>query len=363
MKIVHIINSLEPGGAEKLLLDTLPLYNKKNIVVDVIVLNGFEYPFMKALQSLDCCSIHSLDLGSAYNPMAIVKLIPFLKRYDIAHVHLFPTQYWVVLAKFLSGSKIKLVYTEHSTSGRRIKSSFFQKTDPYFYRQYNKIIAISGEVVEVIKAHTKLDSTIELIPNGVVIAAFANSVPAQKLTLFPSCTSDLKIIIQVASFKEPKDQKTVIRSLLHLPENFQLVLVGEGAQKEDCMVLVKDLNLGHRVSFLGVRLDVPQLVKMADVAVVSSRYEGFSLTAVEAMASGKPVIASDVSALNTIVKGVGLLFKAGDEKQLAYEIGKLLSDKDDYQELVGKGLERAKQYDIHFMIDRHMELYKKIIND
>jgi glycosyltransferase involved in cell wall biosynthesis len=75
----------------------------------------------------------------------------------------------------------------------------------------------------------------------------------------------------------------------------------------------------------------------------------------------KPVIASDVSALNTQYKGAGLLFKAGDEKQLAYEIGKLLSDKDDYQDRVGKGLERAKQYDIHFMIDRHMELYKKLL--
>jgi glycosyltransferase involved in cell wall biosynthesis len=66
------------------------------------------------------------------------------------------------------------------------------------------------------------------------------------------------------------------------------------------------------------------LLKWLTLRLFSSRYEGFSLTAVEGMASGKPVIASDVSALHTIVKVLGFLFKAGDEKQLAYEIGKLL---------------------------------------
>ena len=360
MKIVHIINSLESGGAEKLLLDTLPLYPKKNVTVDLIVLNGFDFPFMKALRSINCCTIHSLGLTSAYNPIAIFKLITFLKRYDIVHVHLFPTQYWVVIAKFLSGSKVKLVYTEHSTSGRRIKSSFFKKLDPFFYKHYSKIIAISEEVVEVIKAHTKLDATIELIPNGVAIDSFRNSVPAQKSVFFPGGTTAFKILIQVASFKDPKDQKTVIRSLLHLPDNIRLILVGDGAQQEDCIKLTKQLNISHRVVFLGVRMDVPQLVQMADIAIVSSKYEGFSLTAIEAMAVGKPVIASDVVALNTIVKGAGLLFNVGDEKQLSHHVEQLLSNDDYYNERVDSGLERASQYDIAFMLDKQIKIYSKL---
>lgn len=360
MKIVHIINSLESGGAEKLLLDTLPLYEKKNVTVDLIVLNGFEYPFLKVLRSLNCCTIHSLNLKSAYNPIAILKLVPLLKKYDIAHVHLFPTQYWVVLAKFLSGSKIKLVYTEHSTSGRRIKSAWFQKLDPFFYKQYDKIIAISDEVAQVVTKHTKLESSIELIPNGVAITEFKDSESANRLTLFPSCSDDLRIIVQVASFKEPKDQKTVIRSLLYLPENVQLILIGEGALQEECIILTQKLHLDHRVLFLGVRVDIPQLTKMADIAVVSSEYEGFSLAVVEAMASGKPVIATDVPALNTIVDGAGLLFKLGDEKQLASHIEKLLSNDVYYQEVAFRGLQRAKKYDIKLMVDKQIKMYDSL---
>ena len=360
MKIVHIINSLESGGAEKLLLDTLPLYQKKNVTADLIVLNGFEYPFLKVLQSLKCCTIHSLNLKSAYNPIAILKLVSLLKKYDIAHVHLFPTQYWVVLAKFLSGSKIKLVYTEHSTSGRRIRSSLFQKLDPFFYKQYDKIIAISDEVAQVVKKHTKVASSVELIPNGVAITQFKESEAANRLTLFPSCPDDLKVIVQVASFKEPKDQKTVIRSLLYLPENVQLILIGEGLLQEECIILTQKLHLDHRVLFLGVRLDIPQLIKMADIAVVSSKYEGFSLAAIEAMASGKPVIAADVQALNTIIEGAGLLFKLGDEKQLASQIKHLLSNDAYYQEVASAGIERAKKYDIKFMIDKQIKMYESL---
>lgn len=360
MKIVHIINSLESGGAEKLLLDTLPLYNKKKIAADIIVLNGSDYPFLRALRSIGCCSIQSLGLGSAYNPLYIFKIMPFLKQYDVAHVHLFPSQYWVVIAKFLSRSKIKLVYTEHSTSGKRIKSSFFKRIDPFFYKQYDRVIAISENVAKVVQQHAGLNATIEVISNGVLLDAFKDSVPAEKTTFFKKTNVALKIIIQVASFKEPKDQKTVIRSLTHLSSDIQLVLVGEGILKQECMALAKALGLEDRVLFLGIRTDVPQLLKMADIVVLSSNYEGFSLAAVEGMASGRPVIASNVEALTTTVKGAGILFKAGDEVQLAIEVEKLLANELYYQDIVHSGLDRAAQYDIHFMVDKHIEMYKKL---
>ena len=102
MKIVHIINNFASGGAEKLLLDTIPLYREKGIEVDLLLLNGKPSPFMNALKEKGCCSIYSLGLNSEYNPIQVFKLVPFLKKYDIAHVHLFPSQYWAVLAKLLS---------------------------------------------------------------------------------------------------------------------------------------------------------------------------------------------------------------------------------------------------------------------
>jgi hypothetical protein len=77
MRIVHIINSLESGGAEKLVLDTF--FTIKGVKVDLLVLNGVDYPFMKALKASACCSIFSLGFRSRYNPIHIFKIIPFKK--------------------------------------------------------------------------------------------------------------------------------------------------------------------------------------------------------------------------------------------------------------------------------------------
>jgi glycosyltransferase involved in cell wall biosynthesis len=362
MKIVHIINSLASGGAEKLLLDTIPIYKKKGIDVDLLVLNGTPSPFMQALQETGCCSIYSLGLKSVYNPIQVFKLIPFLKKYDIAHVHLFPSQYWVVLAKVLSFSNIKLIYTEHSTSSRRTRNRLFKYIDPFFYRQYDKIICISEEVYSVVKNHTALsNSKIEIIHNGVVLEKFKNSTAIDMHNFFVNADLNIKILIQVASFMEPKDQKTLIKALDYLSDEIKLLLVGEGKLQKECKVLVHTLKLEKRVLFLGLRMDVPQLLKTADVVVLSSKYEGLSLSSIEGMASGKPFVASDVPGLQEIVEGAGVLFKQGDAKDLANKIERLLKNEVYCQEIVSSCLKRASQYDIQNMVDKHLHLYQTIV--
>jgi glycosyltransferase involved in cell wall biosynthesis len=362
MKIVHIINSLASGGAEKLLLDTLPIYKSKGFEVDLLVLNGTPSPFMEALQESGCCSIYSLGLKSVYNPIQVFKLIPFLKKYDIAHVHLFPSQYWVVLAKILSFSKIKLIYTEHSTSSRRTRNGLFKYIDPFFYRQYDTIICISEKVSDVVKEHTALsNSKIEIIHNGIVLEKFRNSAAKDIHKFFPNADLNIKILIQVASFMEPKDQMTLIKAVHYLSDEVKLLLVGEGKLQKECKALVRTLKLEKRVLFLGQRMDVSQLLKTADVVVLSSKYEGLSLSSIEGMASGKPFIASDVPGLQEIVGGAGVLFKQGDAKDLANTIESVLNDSVYYQEIVNSCLKRAEQYDIQIMVDKHLHLYQTIV--
>ena len=97
--------------------------------------------------------------------------------------------------------------------------------------------------------------------------------------------------------------------MIHLPVNFKLILVGEGPLKNSSQMLVQELCLKDRVFFLGNRDDVERIFKTADLSVLSSHWEGFGLVAVEGMAAGKPVIASNVSGLSEIVSGAGVLFE------------------------------------------------------
>ncbi len=109
MRVLQIINSLGTGGAEKLLLDTIPLYRAQGIEMDVLLLWDNDTMFTRELQKMNCCKIHIIKksnrIQDIYNPFAIFKIAKLLKQYDLAHVHLFPAQYYVVFANLWNGRK------------------------------------------------------------------------------------------------------------------------------------------------------------------------------------------------------------------------------------------------------------------
>ncbi|WP_114491386.1 glycosyltransferase [Candidatus Ulvibacter alkanivorans] len=359
MRIVHIINSLNTGGAEKLVLETIPEYRKKGLMVDVVLLDGTEHPFVKQLKSNNDITLFSLGVGGIYNPWNIFKLRKYLKNYDIAHVHLFPALYFVVFAKVLSNAKISLVYTEHSTSNRRLKNTIFSFIDKHIYRFYHRIICITEEIRHIIQNHTGLNSKrVKVIENGVDISRFHNALPLERHKIDKRLIASDLVLIQVARFNQPKDQKTVIRSLTRLPQNVKLLLIGDGELKNECEALVGQLQLKSRVFFLGLRMDVPQLLKMADIVILSSFHEGLSLSSIEGMAAGKPFVATNVPGLTDVVKGAGVLFEPKDEKGLANEINKLIDDSLYYNEIAAACLKRSEQYDLKKMVEQHIKLYE-----
>jgi len=360
MKVLQVINSLHTGGAEKLLLETIPIYNKKGLTTDLLILNGAETPFLIALKKQASCSVFSLGKGSVYNPLLIFKIMPFLKKYDLIHVHLFPALYWVAIAKIVSFSKTKIIYTEHNTTNTRRSIAIFRLVDKLIYKKYSKIVTIAKEVDLNLKSHLSYKpSKFQLIKNGVAIKFFNEATPYLKTDFFDE---EAKILIQVSSFTVQKDQFTLIKSLVQLPVNIKLLLVGEGELKDTCIKLVNELNIADRVQFLGIRTDVSRLLKTADIVILSSHHEGLSLSSIEGMASGKPFIASDAPGLTDVVKGAGLLFPVGDETALAKHIRMLLNDENFYNEVAKACLERSKKYNIAIMVEKHIALYKIVVH-
>lgn len=360
MKVLQVINSLDTGGAEKLLLETIPLYNKKGIEVDLLLLNGKTTLFLETLKTINCCKMYAVGTA-VYNPFHIFRMIPFLRKYDIAHVHLFPSQYWIVLAKMLSFSKIKIVVTEHSTTNPRIKNYFLSIVDRFIYKFYAKIVCITIDVYQIIIKHLKDAETKSLvIQNGVQLQKIYDAQPYTKKMISSLFTDQDILLVHIASFNKHKDQQTAIKALQYLPENVKLIFIGEGPLKVSCEDFAKELNLTNRVLFLGNRTDVPELLKTADISILSTNGEGFSLVAIESMAAGIPFIGSDVPGMVN-VKDAGILFEKGNAEELAFFIRKLIDEKDFYESIVNSGKSRAEQFDIEFMVDKHILLYKTIL--
>tara|TARA_B110000090_G_C13379372_1_gene445157 strand:- start:418 stop:1518 length:1101 start_codon:yes stop_codon:yes gene_type:complete len=363
MKILQVINSMAMGGAEKLLVDTIPLLEKQGIEVDILLLNGANHPFKTKLVSSMQGQIISLGERSVYSPLNILGLKKNIKHYDIVHVHLFPALYWVALAKIFSGYQGKLVFTEHNIINKRFERNWTKVIDRFFYQKYDKLIGITNKIKSFIGQRFQMEDSTVLIENGVNIKSIQEERGYSHTELSEICGQDLvgkKVLLQVSAFRPQKDQLTLIRSLEFLDDNVILVLVGAGELYEETKITVSNLKYKDRVVFLGLCSGVPRLLKSSDVVVLSSKYEGMSLSSIEGMACGRPFVASDVPGLSEIVKGAGVLFPQGDEKKLAEEISRLLHDKKYYHDVAQKCIARASDYDISRMVQKHVDLYESL---
>lgn len=357
MKILQVITSMYIGGAEKLITEMSPLLRNKGHQVDVLLFNGTKTAFKQKLLDNGICVYEFGNGGSIYNPLYIFKLIPFLKRYDIVHTHNTAPQLFAAIGSVLCS--VLLVTTEHNTANRRRSWRWYRLIDRWMYNRYQSVICISDAAKSnLIKYLGHYNTDITTIYNGVNIRNF---IDAKAETTFKQQAEGKSVVIMVAGFRYQKDQDTLIEAFKYLPKDkYELWLVGDGERRATLEQLVDEKNLKGNVRFLGLRNDIPQILKAADIVVMSSHFEGLSLSSIEGMAVGKPFIASDVDGLREITAGTGILFPHGDSKQLAKEIEHLMEDENYYNQIAERCLERAKEYDISKMIDGYDKIYSEL---
>lgn len=353
MKILHVITSLYTGGAEKLMVDLLPRLKASGLDVDLLLFDGTDTPFRREIEKL---GIKVYDLGkggSVYSLRRLFKLLPFMRKYDVIHTHntapqLFVAFWSIFLSKFLCT-------TEHGGSNRRRSMKWFKPIDRWMYNRYDRVICISQKAEQNLRQHIgKSKADICTINNGVDVKKYAEALPSPELERIAPGSRKL---IMVAGFRWEKDQPTVIRALAKLPPDFHLFLVGDGSRRAEYEQLAEECNVANRVHFLGIRSDVPELLHAADYVVMSSHFEGLSLSSVEGMSVGKPFMASDVDGLREVTEGAGILFPHEDAGALAAEIIRLTESPSHYNEISKACGQRAKQFDISKMAQQYAKIY------
>ncbi len=367
MKILHVITSLQTGGAEMLVVNLMPRFWALGHEVGVVVFNGERTALMEQLErKCPQCKIYRLGI-SYYNPWYVVKLIHIMRKYDVVHTHNSSPQLFAAIANIFCHKR--LVTTEHSTNNRkREKGGWFRIIDKWMYRRYDKVICISEIAEEKLRGYLNgnvnvngnsdeinVDNIIT-INNGVDVEAIHQAKPINELG------TDKFVTVMVAGFREAKDQDTVVKAQSLLPKDqYELWLVGDGVRKDSVECLVLSVGLKDYVKFFGLRTDVPRILKTADVVVMSSHWEGLSLSNIEGMSAGKPFVASDVNGLREVTKGYGILFPHEDAEALAAIIQHLHDNPDYYKEIADNCYKRAKQFDISTMVSRYSDIYRETI--
>ena len=367
MRILHIINSLGAGGAEKLIDDMIPIMKRhSNIEVHVLLLNDRNLFFGNKLKEngVEVSVSPANSIYSLWNILHIRNVV-LSGQYDIIHSHLFPASYFTSIAARLARSRVKLITTEHSTHNKRRGKPILRPIERFIYSTYSKIVSISIDtqvnLIEWLTPSQRHIGKFEVIANGIDLDHFAHAQPYRKSELFLGFTEDTRLLCMVGSFTDAKDQKTVIKVLRGLPDNVSLVLVGDGPLREESELLAHELGVSGRTIFLGLRDDVPRILKTVDIVIHSSIWEGFGIAALEAMACGKPVIATSVPGLREVVEGAGVLFRQGDVDELGFKIRELINDQAKYTLTCNRCLRRSASYDIAVTAKNYLALYHSLI--
>ncbi|SEK88978.1 glycosyltransferase [Ruminococcus albus] len=366
MKILFVIDNLGGGGAQKLVSDLilaitnahcelLLLSNKTDKYYSLLVQNGIKIHIIPKSYKSPISKMHYM--------WQIIKK----GQYSIIHANLFPAFYYVSAIKFLHRKKCPpILMTEHSTdNGRRHKPLFFF-IEVLIYSQYDHIISISNQtqiyLLSWLKNNRNNGKRYSVIENGIDVRRFANAGKYKREQIFPGILKEDFLISMVGSFTNQKNHKNMIEAISILPDEYKLLLVGEGKLYNDIVQLVNEKALNKRVMFLGFRKDTAEIMKSVDLVCVPSIWEGFGLVAVEAMACGVPVAVANVPGLSEVVGDAGIQFDPCNPKDIANALRKCRDSMAFDNENTNNRIARAQRFSILRMKNEYIALFFKYCN-
>lgn len=203
---------------------------------------------------------------------------------------------------------------------------------------------------------------VELVPGVGVDFSKVNQIINDPLITKKDFNEENKILLSVGELNKNKNHRVVIESLSRLNRNdFQYIICGEGPERQNLQKLVKYLKLENQVQFLGFRTDVLEIYKISDIFIFPSKREGLSVSLMEAMAFGLPVLASNIRGnYDLIDEGLGgELFDPKDSKVLANKINKLLDKQSLMNSFGDYNKNKVQIYSIDNVLKQVTKIYYK----
>jgi L-malate glycosyltransferase len=353
--ILVVILSLEIGGMEQVVADLVKHVNQERFNTVVACLKSLG-PIAAELADCGIRVVQVQRMTSLWSFVYPRNLIAMMQNYslDVVHVH---SGCWhkAALAARLCGID-NVIYTEH---GRFFPDS---KTLMFLDRLYSPltkhVVAVSDYLSDYMSSVVHVPKRkISVILNGVDVERFRIA----RCTPFKSDGLHIGIIARLVPVK---DITTLIRAMAivhnHDP-TLVLFIIGDGPERSDLESLVNKLGLSSIITFRGYLRDIPEVLKDIDIFALSSLSEGTSITLLEAMASGKPVVATNVGGNPAIIEeGInGFLVPPREPEDLARALLKLAADSAMRQSMAEANINKiTKHYSVEAMTCHYENLYQ-----
>lgn len=365
MKILYLITKAERGGAQSVVADLLRAHKERG---DSVVLVSGNYGYLiDESKTLGFEAKVLSSLGNTFNPFSIYKTYVLLRRFakkispDIVSCH---SSFAGIVGRIALGRRYKTIFTAHGiafTQGAPLWRKPVAILAEFVASRFcEKIIAVSENDKKTMKRFLLLgDKKIVTVHNGV-------DVPVD--ISFPK--KDHFSITFIGRLVLPKNPFILIDALDILKRGGDkmphLHIVGNGKQFSDLEKMTRDLSLGEYVTFEGEcdKLKVRSILRETSLFVLPTKWEGFPITILEAMAEGCAVLASDVGGIKEAVKSeVGVLLpRCANAEVWANNIKKILMNKESLDRMQQSAYMSAKNnFSKGMMIEKTFKIYDDVV--
>ena len=359
VKVLHLMQGLEVGGLEYMVVSLLKGLNSTRYQ-RFICCYDTSGELAKSLNG--DIGIHLLKRRQGIDYTYPFKLAALLKResIQILHLHNSTALFYGVIAGKIARVPI-VVYTEHARDVfPNIKVRISDKLLSLFT---DKVIVVSDYLKKnLIEYEWFNPSKIMTIYNGVDETKFKIESNTGEIRDRLGLSAASKIIGIVARLDPIKNHKSAIKAIRLIVERFSnavLLIVGDGPLRGELEHFVRQCKLEKHVVFLGTRTDVHQLLSIMDIFILCSTSEGMPVTLLEAMAAGRPIVATDVGGVSEVIEHGknGLLIEPNSHELLADAILDLLTNKEKAQRM---GLSARNKFESNFTLSAMIKKYEDV---
>lgn len=362
-KVAFLLPSLEGGGAERVYLNIANHFVASGLEVDMVLADR-RGPFLERLDD----RVRVVALSSRWKPGSVLALARYLRQeppeillpaMDIMNVA-------ALFARTLSRSAVPIVVTSHLhmsmqvTGRRRLKDRVVSWLARALYRKAEAVVAVSEGVAKDLSARTGIPGdVIEVIHNPVDLQAIRSA--AEQAPDHPwAMPGQPEFLVSIGRLVPQKDYPTLLQAFARVNHrgDLRLIILGEGPERPVLEAMAEELGLGRWVSFPGFSENPFSILSQASALVLSSRWEGFGLVLVEALACGCPVITTDCrSGPREILDGgrFGTLVPVGDPDALARAIELRNSRGRDPSQL----RKRAEAFRVEAVAEKYLQVLKR----
>jgi glycosyltransferase involved in cell wall biosynthesis len=349
LRVAHVVGQMRVGGMEKLLIE-FARHADRATVEPLFVSLGARGPICHELESLGC-NVITLHRGEGFRPSALLRLAAIFRglHVDVVHTHnLRPLIYGAPAARLARARAV--VHTRHGQQFGATRAEILRLR--WASRLVDWMICVSEDSRRLAASTGIAWEKLRVVHNGIDVEHFQYSGP---------CAGGP--IVSVGRLSPEKGVDQLLRAMAIVSKedaSLRLEIAGDGPSRGALGSLVEELNLTGQVSFLGEVDDVASLLQRAAVFVLPSLTEGISLTLLEAMSQGLPVVATRVGGSpEVVVHGeTGLLVDPASPEQLASAILRLHRESGRARVMGLAARERVTQdFDARRMVREYQAIY------